>query len=125
MSFTKGPWEFVEGDSNCPEGILRSHSSLGAINELEEGYHIAEIWKDGPWFGERLGEAIANAHLIAAAPELLEALEEMDRLIVIAARVMDKHKIAADEFISTFKDAGLEEKALSRARAAILKAKGR
>lgn len=42
---------------------------LAIIEDTEDGYGIAEI-------GKRNKRNIANAHIIAAAPELLEALKD-------------------------------------------------
>lgn len=68
---TPGPWHIkpvkaatVEGDLN----IIQTGSATG------KGYHIgyATTWTDSE---ETKNEAMANARLIAAAPELLEALQ--------------------------------------------------
>lgn len=55
------------------------------------------------------GDLDANAHLIVAAPELLEALEEMVR---------------HDEVYTITKDGHLKDSRLYKARAAIAKARG-
>ncbi len=70
--FTPGPWRFVKGESNVPEiNPMRKLICFGSIMEPEEELHIAEIWADGPRNRE------ANAALIAASPDLFEALEEL------------------------------------------------
>lgn len=70
---TPGPWHIkpvkaatVEGDLN----IIQTGSATG------KGYHIgyATTWTDSE---ETKNEAMANARLIAAAPELLEALLQL------------------------------------------------
>ena len=83
--------------------------------EIEDHYHFSYRWISGPehsqlaqvvWCMEdedRSPECEANAHLIAAAPDLLEALE---------ALVLDESK----EYIPT--------RLWDAARAAIAKAKG-
>ena len=59
MSHTPGPWEWDKGDSYY-EAFWTVFS--------REGHEIAEVARFGP-------ESDSNGRLIAAAPELLEALE--------------------------------------------------
>jgi hypothetical protein len=75
--FTKGPWKLSHsGYSNAPFLIYagerapnyKSRFPLSGVNA------IAEIFHDESPAHE---EQAANAHLIAAAPELLEALETL------------------------------------------------
>ena len=63
--FTKGPWEV--GSINDEEGEI-----LLSINiKAPDGYHVSKV-------SSRSKEEIyANAQLISAAPELLEALEDL------------------------------------------------
>lgn len=101
---TKGPWAAPEGwgfEFICPA----SHAgrSVGAsVNPEQNRDHymqiIAAVSKDDK-FGR--GKREANAHLIAAAPDLLEALEEI-------VAITDRKHVAWD-----------------RAKTAIAKAKGR
>lgn len=61
--FTPGPWMFAEGKFNCDP---RS-GGIGSITTKEVG----------PWYVATIENAPgheANAHLIAAAPDLYEAL---------------------------------------------------
>ena len=95
--YTKGPWEYraamnYTGYAIFPLGTL---PSLAACERYTENMTITCF--NFP------GSAEANARLIAAAPELLEALEEMYRIC----------NISSDEAPHRVK-----------ARAAILKAKG-
>lgn len=53
------------------------YSPLAVIEDTEDGYGVAEIGLNG----ERTPENIANAYLIAAAPELMEALKELQKQI--------------------------------------------
>jgi hypothetical protein len=64
MSHTPGPWHAEIG----PQGGY-------VISDDERGHTIC---LRSPW-PMRMGESEANARLIAAAPELLAALEEVDR----------------------------------------------
>ena len=89
---TPGPWRVVDSWND----------------HMVEGQNGEEIiWQDGPHNTPTINEA--NARLIAAAPDLLEALED---LILLAQAVMHENGgyMVDDE--------------LSDARAAIAKAKG-
>lgn len=102
--FTPGPWHIkpvkaatVEGDLN----ITQTGSATG------KGYHIgyATTWTDSE---ETKNEAQANAWLIVAAPELLEALQSLVHA--------DTHGI---------KNCTAQVSAIEKARAAIAKALGK
>jgi hypothetical protein len=56
--------------SQCESNNVQHECFLGTINS--DRWNIAAVWGDA---GDTIGEAEANAHLIAAAPELLAALE--------------------------------------------------
>lgn len=85
---TAGPWK-IDDALDLPLAVIQD-------NEMGEG--IAEL-------GERTPENEANARLIAAAPELLEALQEM----------MSRYGS---------KNSGFDNEETAKARAAIAKAKG-
>ena len=76
--FTKGPWDYkLTGDGK------RIRIGLGMFDG-PNGYDVAEVYSDDVT-EETYVEAQANAHLIAAAPELYEALEALTEM----ARRMD------------------------------------
>lgn len=73
--FTKGPWKLVfsEGDGHVISMGTRINSK-----GCYKSHHIIEY--DHclyPEDGEQFQEADANAHLVAAAPDLYEALDEL------------------------------------------------
>lgn len=65
---TPGPWVLTEGDRFESSCVITTHSRLD-----ESLTSIAEIATD--WVGRLGPEQQANARLIAAAPDLLEALQ--------------------------------------------------
>lgn len=75
---TPGPWSvphFAAPDTNCACEYVLTDLNMGAVASV----HCSgdgDDWKshgDNPKFAE----AVANGHLIAAAPELLAAVEEI------------------------------------------------
>lgn len=99
---TKGPWVWVADDWNGGfSGLVASETNEEVLfpnhkNEGDEG---------AAWFDDFPSEA--NAHLIAAAPELLEALDMIEKSISGGGRVV------------TFSDLDIKE-----IQTAIAKAKG-
>ena len=75
MKHTPGPWKVRE-----PDHFVDGLAHMVVSEHPQEGYwHIAEI---GTHNGRK--ESEANARLIAAAPEMLEALKEAQVCIFMA-----------------------------------------
>lgn len=71
MEYTKGEWEYKEGEYNHHDDKKWCNTgSIKAKDKEVDGWFICRI--------DDIGEAnIANAHLIAAAPDLYEALKAL------------------------------------------------
>ena len=116
---TPGPWEAVGN-------LVRS--PMVQPQGLSKGVQIAEC-RDA-YFLSHTEESKANAHLIAAAPELLEALSkllnEVDGLIGESAGVVGLHLNGDIAPWSDLEEGGRFERlsSMSKARAAIAKATG-
>lgn len=67
MPHTAGPWR-VTARSNCMIDVLHDNNTKGAITQALCRVQARDSW---------ISEAEANARLIAAAPDLLEALRDM------------------------------------------------
>lgn len=111
---TPGPWSvphFAEPDVNCECSYVLCDHLMGAVASVYCSGEGAD-WKshgDNPKFAE----ACANAHLIAAAPDLLAALKKLaaSHLATIEGEGFDpEHCVCSD---------------LDDAFAAIAKAEGR
>lgn len=83
MSFTPGPWKLRSEKPQLVETAPKSKMFvLESADEDEFNIGFACSWIDNP---DDAKEALANARLLAAAPELLEALEAMMDIPGIAA----------------------------------------
>ena len=102
---TPGPWE-VGGKVGlyCDDVQITSNKEPVAIAVPRRSYDIMSLARRSP------AELAANARLIAAAPTLLEALEELERLTVWVGGQNPVHDAI--------------ESAKRKARAAIAKARG-
>jgi len=90
---TPGPWE-VGVDSGLPEWKL----SIDAPHAKTAWYGLAVV-NDMRDPAKRTGEAVANARLIAAAPELLGALRKVSDELESVFRHMSAH---SDELCQTY-----------------------
>lgn len=99
MSHTPGPWSIHETKGNG--GNISDRVEIAGPEEGRKRSLIASI------YGFKLPEGQANARLIAAAPELYEALEA-------AYMVLKPQKSRFEEYVN----------AVTLARAALAKARG-
>lgn len=111
--WTPGPWAVGRSADNTPLVMVPVHVSEGS------GFGIAHINRL-PRMGSARGDMDANAHLIATAPELYDALEW-------ALDILDM----TDTFLSenlpdawTGLDLDADRNAKAKARAALSKARG-
>ena len=98
--FTPGPWVIIPGGDEWSQGRIATIEPAPETMIEINYWTIAEV-------NNRRHESSANASLIAAAPDLLEALEQM-----------------ADEYGTAGDGWPRNNKVLRDARAAILKARG-
>ena len=73
-SFTPGPWSvphFARPDVGCECKYVLTDTCMGAVCAVYASGDDSIEGGDNPPFDE----AVANAHLIASAPDLLEALK--------------------------------------------------
>ena len=105
MKSTPGPWHAV-GQKDVDTGLGYTGNMISITTNREEPHEgaVAGIWNPS-------GRSEADAHLMAAAPELLEALDTLCAVVGLTA----------------FKHAGQRavlQEAVDNARAVIAKAKG-
>jgi hypothetical protein len=76
MSHTPGPWIIEQGDYSGRNWLIGSlYLGLDSVTNKEYWIHITTDHLHGSDLGG--ATALDDAHLIAAAPELLEALENI------------------------------------------------
>lgn len=78
MAHTKAPWEFVlhdDGYSSDATFEIRMGSRLGGKNGWEPQHRIDYEVSDEESCPDQFAEAEANARLIVAAPDLIDALK--------------------------------------------------
>jgi len=72
---TPGPWSlphFAEPEASCSCGYVLTEGMFGAVCTVHASGESDDIFAHGD--NPKFAEAVANAKLIAAAPEMLEAL---------------------------------------------------
>lgn len=97
MKYTPGPWEFSDMSGLTMDDKPYASAHVGANQEI-----VAILGDDY----EKRDTVLANAQLIAAAPKLLEALEEMLAEMQVWESELGEHPAA------------------TKARAVLAKAKG-
>ncbi len=73
MEHTPGPWEIVRDGDNYDKQL--NEDFLCSICDTKQEFYICRVWEDA---GEEREESEANARLIAAAPDMLAMLEELE-----------------------------------------------
>lgn len=87
---TPGPWRFANGDKFDDDFLEPPEYQYLVLAAIETPDAIASFW-DSEW-GD---EAKANACLIAAAPDLLAALKDLERVSGLPLMYNDLARIAA------------------------------
>lgn len=90
---TPGPWTLQTVPTSC--GICHKIGPFPAKQGSPDKPTHACVYVDYPGNGPREAELLANARLIAAAPELLEALREA----VDLAWIGDSHSVSFDSTV--------------------------
>ena len=92
--FTPGPWEVINGTTVLLTGAQRRDGVVAAPND---GWQVADT-SDGitsDTYGQQrtleYAEMVANAHLIAAAPDLYAALNRIYNKLMISDRDGESH----------------------------------
>ena len=108
---TPGPWKFEVGDNYYISSPLLPREFPHKFKSESTGDFVAYIGNHAPDFGE------ANARLIAAAPDMYEALKATLRELTACA-----NQLTALGYAS--RDGGSVHSAQQEARAALAKARG-
>jgi len=72
---TAGPWYTTDGAEVCPMEGEAAHVTLAHVVGTQKG--------ESSWIGQE--EAVANAKLIAAAPDLLAAIQAVEKRLTACA----------------------------------------
>ena len=118
---TPGPWKFVADEFNSHGG----RNQLGSIQSRK--WFIAVIEGDA---GEDANECMANARLIAAAPDLREVCDEVIKAPKEAAAIMEREGFVIDNLTNPWQKLAFTFYSMlvdnaSKAEAAIAKAEGK
>lgn len=104
MTHTAGPWRASDG-------------ALIRVFPVGSKFPVCGVHRRGKYTGTMvLGQTLANARLIAAAPEMLEALLHAEAILCCAPQTSTNKKGAGPSTTTRL--------ALGKARAAIAKARG-
>lgn len=108
--FTPGPWEQSHREVMGRDGLFTVVYRADDPDNLIASLHWHSVKTDKGWTTDRA----ANAHLIAAAPDMYEALEDTAAL----AAALTSHTIRINgQYVEV-------REAVARARAALAKARG-
>lgn len=132
MQYTKGPWKFrLYATDDTPAELakfgikpVRMLDNSGAMAISSEGGRIAMVdcqaaYKRGQGHATECAERDANARLIAASPDLFEALRDVMREMVHPGRVSNTTTMRALEAIGK----AVGPKASAEARSAVANTK--
>ena len=108
MKHTPGIWEIHI--TRWPDGTLNGTPTVYASNDNSEGRHVCQLYDNG--------QLDANARLIAAAPDLLEALKDIEYALSHIAT----GRITGTAYKKFIEGLGKDDSILTAARAAIAKA---
>ena len=107
MSHTPGPWQTDQAEHDAPYQDIRIHAGKGSI---------CCVWIDDAPLHDYNAEQRANARLIAAAPDLLEALRVfVSCSLPVSTEIDDRGHRWTEAYL---------DQALPIARAAIARAEG-
>lgn len=117
--FTPGPW-FVQDDEWTDGETANITSDFRSDNSIIPVAQISGSGSESGFNGDFSLEQKANARLIAAAPELLEALQDMVSRIEYYANLDGSYKPSIEDWAYTYNSSDMDA-----ARAAIAKALGK
>lgn len=102
MSYTPGPWDFYHDKKANMISIAGK-----SFDREDDSYDksICGIWAVNSGSSRSDAEHFSNAQLISAAPELLEALEGVNKAFEISNQIADWHptKELNDAFMNVLK----------------------